>query len=104
MAWSAVGNGKDDRIQNTDFRFQKLPLKSEICILNSVIFAVPSSDLPRVSKPRLLQRQRLRLHRSQTHLHHLRHHQDMVARVDLAPYLALEPAGRLVENGRAGKR
>jgi hypothetical protein len=26
-------NGKDDRLQNTDFRIQKNPLNSEICIL-----------------------------------------------------------------------
>jgi hypothetical protein len=36
-------NGKEDRVQNTDFRIQRRPLNSEICILNSVIFAVPTA-------------------------------------------------------------
>jgi hypothetical protein len=33
------GNGKDDRVQNADFRIQKGLLNSETCILHSVILA-----------------------------------------------------------------
>jgi hypothetical protein len=37
-------NGKDDRIQNTEYRIQIPPLNSLFCILNSVIFAVLPSQ------------------------------------------------------------